>query len=67
MLLGKMVETSHGVAEGAGIANMLPGQSGEAGCELGISSCHTLSVPEEDSLQSGVMGVFTGLTRTLSR
>ena len=68
MLLGEMVKARDCIAEGAGIANMFPGKSGEAGCDFKHQFMQISVFPtQEHSLQRGVIGVFTGLTRTLSR
>ena len=68
VLLSKMVKTSHCIAEGAGIADVLPCQGGEAGCDSRVSTnCPVIFSQCLYSLHSGVMGVLTGLTSTLSR
>jgi hypothetical protein len=45
MLLSEMVKPSNCIAEGPGIADVFPGQSGEAGCDCKVSSCKSPSLP----------------------
>jgi hypothetical protein len=68
VFLGKLVEAVDGVAERACIADVLPGEGGKAGCGM----CEwwdwwCWSYLWSFLLHRGVMGVLTGLTRTLSR
>lgn len=66
MFLGEGGEALNGIAEGTGIADLVPGQSRKTRCEGGGSASEWCGMVI-DLLQSAVMGVLTGLTRTLSR
>ena len=71
VLLSELVEAVDGIAERACIANVLPCEGCKAGCTTCQSSClYSRLLPQRQRLvllQSGVMGVLTGFTRTLSR
>lgn len=70
VLLSKRVEAVDGVPKGSCRADMLPGQSRQTRYIPSAidSSGQAISIDgSSDLLQRGVMGVLTGLTRTLSR
>lgn len=77
VLLGKGTKSLDGVAEGAGVSDLVPGEGGQARCGS-IVSGRSVKVKwrawgvgswdgKANVLQRAVMGVLTGLTSTLSR
>ena len=72
VLLGESVEAINRIAESAGGTHVFPRQGGQACCTpistvRLFSFCTRQGRATVDLLQSGVMGVLTGLTSTLSR
>lgn len=74
VFLGEGIKPVDGIAEGPCIANMLPREGGQARCIQPSAFDHESTrqhgrrrLVRRDLLQRGVMGVLTGLTRTLSR
>ena len=67
VLLSEGIEAVDGVPEGASIADLVPGQGGQACCRYTSANCGAGPLEEDNLLHSAVMGVLTGFTRTLSR
>jgi len=67
VFLGKLIESIDSISEGAGVPYVFPGERSEAGCRRSVSESKETWRSGCFLLQRGVMGVLTGLTKTLSR